>query len=69
MSIDIQPLAVDTRGVAALIGVKLDTVQLVVTRPDFPRPIIPTGKPNGKRVWLVEDVQAWLRASKEPEAV
>ncbi len=57
-------LTVDTHGLCEEMNLGIDTVQKVVCRPGFPDYIIPTGEPNGKRIWLLEEVKAWLHEQK-----
>ncbi len=57
-------LTADTETLCGMLSLGIDTVQKVVCRPDFPDFIIPTGEPNGKRVWLIRDVEAWLEEQK-----
>lgn len=54
-------LTVSTTDLCEMTGLCLDSVQKMVQRPSFPDAIVPTGDPNGRRVWLVEDVQDWFR--------
>lgn len=57
-------LTVDTETLCDLLCLGIDTVQKVVCRPTFPDYIIPSGEPNGKRVWMLKDVEAWLEREK-----
>ncbi|WP_201754358.1 helix-turn-helix transcriptional regulator [Micromonospora rubida] len=50
--------------IAQRLGVSRSRFQQIVNRPTFPRPY---RELRGMKVWLAEDVEAWIKKYRQPQ--